>query len=66
MNEFIKNVIDETGLPEEKAEHVTNVIVQLLKKRLPDPSVIQIDHIVNGSPLEQFLDTTTENPKSLW
>lgn len=43
MDELVKTVSEETGLPEDQARQAAEVVVNFLKEKLPAPIAGQID-----------------------
>lgn len=46
MNELIQQLIEKTGLPEDQATTVVNMVTGYLKQKLPAPLAAQIDSVL--------------------
>ncbi len=53
MDELIKTVSAETGLPEAQAKQAAEAVIAFLKKKLPAPLAGQIDNALEN---EQMMD----------
>jgi hypothetical protein len=53
MEELVKLVSEKTGLSEEMAEQVTEVVLGYLKGKLPEPIAGQIDSVLGNAEAEQ-------------
>ena len=50
-DELVKLVVQKTGLPEATAKTVVEMVVDYLKKKLPEPVGGQIDAVLKGGGL---------------
>ena len=48
MDELVKIVAQKTGLPEETERQATEVVLEVLKDKLPAPLAGQIDGLLSG------------------
>lgn len=48
MDELVKLVVKKTGLSEDQAKSVTQIVIDYLKKKLPAPVAGQIDGVLQG------------------
>jgi hypothetical protein len=48
MNELVQELSEKTGLSQDKAQEVVNVVVSHLKARLPTPLANALDSFLNG------------------
>ena len=48
MDELVKTVADQTGLPEAQAKKAAEAVIAFLKDKLPAPLASQIDTVVNN------------------
>ena len=48
MNELINQVVQRTGIPEDKAKMAVETVLGFLKTKLPAPIAGQIDSVVGG------------------
>ncbi len=48
MDELVKLVVKKTGLSEDQAKTVTQIVIDYLKKKLPAPVAGQIDSVLQG------------------
>jgi hypothetical protein len=48
MNAMIQQLMDKTGLPEDKATAAVSTVVDFLKEKLPSPIASQIDSLMGG------------------
>jgi len=48
MNELISQVVQRTGIPEDKARMAVETVLGFLKTKLPAPIAGQIDNVVGG------------------
>lgn len=48
MDELVKLVVKKTGLPEAQAKMAVKVVLDFLKKKLPEPIGSQIDVVLSG------------------
>ena len=51
MDELIKTVSEKTGLSEEKAKQVVDVVLDYVKDKLPDSIAGQVDALLEGDGL---------------
>ena len=49
MDDLVKKVTEETGLPEPQARKAAEAVVKFLKDKLPAPLASQIDNLI-GNP----------------
>ena len=56
MDELVKDIAEKTGIPEEVARQVVDLVIAYLKERLPDPLAAQLDHLLAGGDLSQVED----------
>jgi hypothetical protein len=49
MNELIQNIVQRTGIGEDKARTVVDMVVNHLKGKLPGPISSQLDSYISGS-----------------
>jgi uncharacterized protein (DUF2267 family) len=49
MDEIVKQVVERAGVPEDVARKAVEVVVSVLKERLPAPLAGQIDAALSGS-----------------
>jgi hypothetical protein len=49
MDELVKRVSEQTGLPEEMAKSAAETVIDYLKDKLPAPIAGQIDGVLGGS-----------------
>jgi hypothetical protein len=57
IDEIVKEVVKKTGLPADKAKVVVELVIDLLKQKLPEPVADQIDAAVSGKGAD--LDAAT-------
>jgi len=48
MDELVKSVAEQTGLPEAQAKKAAEAVIAFLKEKLPAPLASQIDTVVNN------------------
>ena len=48
MNELIQNIVQRTGIPEDKARTAVEMVVSHLKGKLPAPISSQLDSYLSG------------------
>ena len=48
MDELVELIVKKTGIPKATAEQVVEVVVDFLKKKLPDPIAGNLDNILEG------------------
>lgn len=48
MNELIQNIVQKTGIPQDKAQTVVQMVISHLKERLPAPVASQVDSVAGG------------------
>jgi len=48
MDELVKLVVAQTGIPEDKARMAVDLVVQHLKGRLPAPLASQLESVLGG------------------
>ena len=48
MNELIQNIVQRTGIPEDKARTAVEMVVSHLKGKLPSPISSQLDSYMSG------------------
>lgn len=48
MNELLQRLTEKTGLSQDKAQDVLNIVVGYLKERLPAPMVGHLDSLLAG------------------
>jgi uncharacterized protein (DUF2267 family) len=48
MDELVKQVAQKTGLSQDQAKAVTQVVIDYLKKKLPAPVAGQIDNVLKS------------------
>ncbi|MEJ2749258.1 MAG: hypothetical protein P8183_15335 [Anaerolineae bacterium] len=48
MDELVKMVSQETGLPEAQARQAAEVVVKFLKEKLPAPLASQVDNLLEN------------------
>jgi hypothetical protein len=48
MDELVKMVVEETGLPEAQARKAAEAVVKFLKTKLPEPLAGQIDNFLEN------------------
>jgi hypothetical protein len=48
MNELIQNIVQRTGIPEDKARTAVEMVVSHLKGKLPAPISSQLDSYMSG------------------
>jgi uncharacterized membrane protein len=48
MDDLVKHVTEKTGLSEEAAKEVVEVVLDYIKERLPEPIAGQIDGLLEG------------------
>lgn len=48
MDELVKMVSQETGLPEGQARQAAEVVVKFLKQKLPAPLASQVDNVLEN------------------
>ena len=65
MDELIKLVSDETGLPQEAAKVAVETVLGFLKTRLPAPLATQIDSVIAGGSLAGGLGQVGDLAKGL-
>lgn len=53
MDELVKTVSEETGLPEEKARQAAAVTVDFLKKKLPPPIAKHVDDVLENKNVDE-------------
>jgi hypothetical protein len=49
MNELIQNIVQRTGIPEDKARTAVDMVISHLKGKLPAPISSQLDSYVSGN-----------------
>jgi len=55
MDELVKLIVKKTGIPEATAIQVVDVVVDFLKKRLPDPIADRLEDILEGDSSADLL-----------
>jgi uncharacterized protein (DUF2267 family) len=53
MDELVKTVSEETGLPEEKARQAAAVTIDFLKEKLPPPIAKHIDDVLENKNIDE-------------
>lgn len=48
MEELIKKIVDQTGIPADKAKAAAETVLGFIKTKLPGPVSSQIDNLVKG------------------
>jgi len=48
MNELIQNIVQRTGIPQDKAQTVVQMVISHLKGRMPAPIASQLDNYIGG------------------
>jgi len=48
MDELVKMVVEETGLPEAQAKKAAEAVVKFLKEKLPAPLASQVDNFLES------------------
>ncbi len=48
MDEFINVLVEKTGISEEKAREVADVVIEFLKSKLPEPLRGQVESLISG------------------
>ncbi|HET7276207.1 MAG TPA: hypothetical protein VFI91_13645 [Longimicrobiaceae bacterium] len=48
MDEIVQQVVQHTGIPEDKARQAVEVVVSQLQKRLPEPVASQLNTYLSG------------------
>ncbi len=46
MDEIVKQVVERTGMPEDQVRGVVVVVIEEIKKRLPEPIAAQVDGVL--------------------
>ena len=49
MNELIQQIVQRTGIPQDKAQTAIEMVISHLKGRLPAPIASQLDNYVSGA-----------------
>ena len=49
MDELVKSVAAQTGLPEAQAKQAAEAVMAFLKEKLPAPLASQVDSVVNNA-----------------
>ena len=60
MNELIDTVVRETGISQDDAQKAVQVIIDILKSRLPAPLASQLDAFVAGGASGEMNTLETE------
>ncbi len=66
MDEMIKSISDKTGLSEDMARQVTEVVLEHLKDKLPAPIAGQIDKVLRGGDAPKGLEDLTKSMGSIF
>jgi len=48
MDELVELIIKKTGIPKATAEQVVEIVVDFLKKKLPEPIAGSLDNLLEG------------------
>jgi hypothetical protein len=49
MDELVNLLVERTGISEEKAREVTDVVIEFLKSKLPEPFRGQVENLISGA-----------------
>jgi len=49
MDELVNLLVEKTGISEEKAREVTDVVIEFLKSKLPEPLGGQLENLISGA-----------------
>ncbi len=49
MDELVNLLVEKTGISEEKAREVTDVVIEFLKSKLPEPFRGQVENLISGA-----------------
>ncbi len=52
MDELINLLVQKTGMSEEQAREVADVVVEFLKSKLPEPFRGQVENLISGAGTE--------------
>jgi hypothetical protein len=52
MDELINLLVQKTGMSEEQAREVADVVVEFLKSKLPEPFRSQVENLISGAETE--------------
>ena len=61
MQDLIKQIVEKTGIPADKAEQVLGVVAGFVKQKFPAIGG-QIDSVLGTSSAQTSSDTTASNP----
>ena len=56
MDELVQEIVERTGIPQAQAEQAVTIVVNFLKKKLPDPIAAQVDNVLAGIDGDQVDD----------
>jgi len=48
MDELIKMIVQRTGISEEQAGEIANIVLEFIKSKLPSPIAGQLDSLISG------------------
>jgi len=48
MDELIKMIVQRTGISEEQAGEIANIVLEFIKSKLPGPIASQLDSLISG------------------
>lgn len=65
MDELVKVVVKETGLPEKQARQAAQAVVKFLKDKLPAPLASQVDNVLAGSAVADAAEDLLKMGKGL-
>ena len=49
MDELVNLLVEKTGISEEKAREVVDVVIEFLKSKLPKPFRGQVENLISGA-----------------
>jgi hypothetical protein len=49
MDELIKLLVQKTGMSEDQAREVADVVIEFLKSKLPEPFRSQVENLISGA-----------------
>jgi len=49
MDELVNLLVEKTGISEEKAREVFDVVIEFLKSKLPEPFRGQVENLISGA-----------------
>jgi hypothetical protein len=55
MDELVNLIVEKTGIPEETARRVVDVVLDFLKEKLPDPIADSLEDILEGGGAASLL-----------